>query len=110
MKGFKDPGYQDRVATAARAKAAALEKLKAAPKPDAAELAARAARGLEREAEAERKRAAAREAREAAERARGEAAVAAEKALAAAAPPVLTEEELKAARDARYAARKKRKG
>jgi hypothetical protein len=42
MKGFKDPGFQDRVAAAARAKEAALEKLKAAPKPDAAELAARA--------------------------------------------------------------------
>ena len=94
MKGFKDPGFQDRVAAAARAKAAALEKLKAAPKPDEAELAARAARRLEREA---------------AKRAKEEEALAADQARIAAAPPVLTEADRKAARDARYAARKKRK-
>ena len=86
MKGFKDPGFQDRVAASARAKAAALERLRTTPKPDEAELAARAARRLEREAAAEKKRAAAREAREAAKRAKEEAAIAAEKARAAAAP------------------------
>jgi competence ComEA-like helix-hairpin-helix protein len=52
MKGFKDPGFQDRAAASARAKKSALEKLKAAPKPDEAELAAGAERQKAREAKA----------------------------------------------------------
>lgn len=109
MKGYKEPGFQDRVAAKTRAKASALEMLKAAPKPDEAELAARAARQQEREAKAAAKRTAVREAKEEAQRLEQEKKLEAEQARAKAAPPVLTEAERKSARDARYAARKKRK-
>ena len=81
MKGYKAPSFQDRAAASIQAKEKALAKLKAAPQPDAAELAARAARRVEREALAEAK----------------------------ANPPKRTEAEQKAARDARYAALKNRK-
>lgn len=113
MKGFKEPGFQDRAAASARAKAGALEKLKAAPKLDEAELAARAARAAERDAKAAAKREADRAAREEAKRLREEqraaAAAAAEEERLRSIKPQLTEAEKKAARDARYAARKKRK-
>ena len=103
MKGFKDPGFQDRAAASARAKSRAVENLKVAPKPDEAELAARAARQLERESKAAAKRAE----KEEAQRLKREAEVEAEAERAKA--EGRTEAERKAARDARYAARKKRK-
>ena len=109
MKGYKEPGFQDRTAASARAKDRALAKLKAAPKPDEAELAARANRQREREAAAAAKREAAREAKEAALRLEQQRASEAQAARALAEPPVPTEAERKAARDARYAARKNRK-
>lgn len=109
MKGYKAPSFQDRAAASAQAKEKALAKMKAAPQPDEAELAQRAARGIEREAAAAAKAAKAREAREEKQRlADGKRA----EALAAkikAEQPKRTEAELKAARDARYAARKNRK-
>ncbi|HZF46761.1 MAG TPA: hypothetical protein VEZ26_10510, partial [Sphingomonadaceae bacterium] len=86
----------------ALAKARALEKMKAAPKPTAEEIAELNARRLEQEARQEAKRAAARAAKE--EQAQKEEA---ERLAKLAAIP--TEADRKAARDARYAARKKRK-
>ena len=102
MKGYKEPSFQDRVAAAQRAKDTALAKLRDRPAVDEAELARKAARRQAKEAEAAARRAAVLEARQAAK-----AAKAAE--IEAGKPPVVTEEERKAARDARYAARKNRK-
>jgi hypothetical protein len=107
MKGFKDPGFQDRAAASARAKKSALEKLKAAPKPDEAELAAGAERQKARDAKAAAKREAIKAEREEAQRIEQEKR---EAARAEREKPEPTEAERKAARDAKYAARKKRKG
>lgn len=113
MPAFKDPTFQDRGAAARSARAKALEQLKAKPPRDEAEVAAEAARRAAKEAALAEKRAAAQaakaEAEAAKQAAKAEAARAAEAAAATAAAPVLTEEERKAARDARYAARKNRK-
>ncbi|HEX8126592.1 MAG TPA: DUF6481 family protein [Allosphingosinicella sp.] len=107
MPPFKD-SFQDRVGQAAEAKRKALEKLKSRPPVDPAVAEARAEAARQREAKAEEKRAAKAEAARAAEEARAaEAAKAAE--AAASAPKALTEAEKKAARDAKYAARKSRK-
>ncbi|MGA9582701.1 MAG: DUF6481 family protein [Allosphingosinicella sp.] len=104
MPPFKD-SFQDRVGQAAEAKRKALEKLKAKPPVDEAVLAARQEAARQREAKAEEKRAAKAEKAKAAEEAK--AADAAARAAASAPPP--TEAERKAARDAKYAARKSRK-
>jgi hypothetical protein len=107
MPPFKD-SFQDRVGQAAEAKRKALEKLKSKPPVDPAVAEARAEAARQREARAEEKRAAKAEQARAAEEARAaEAAKTAE--AAASAPKALTEAEKKAARDARYAARKSRK-
>jgi hypothetical protein len=82
----------------------ALEQMKPMPMPDEAEVAARAAREVEREAKAEVKRAAARAAKEQGERDDREKARTAEANVL----PARTEMEKKEARDARYAARKSR--
>ena len=101
MKSYKDPSFQDRVGRAAEAKKKALEQLLSKPPVDEKIVAERQAARLKREAaEAEK--------REAKKAARAEQA-SAEKAKVAAEPAPPTEAELKAARDARYAARKKRK-
>jgi hypothetical protein len=108
MPAYKDPGFQERRDAAAKAKAAALAKLRAKPPVDEAVLAAQTAARLEREAAEAEKRQLARQAKEeAAAAARQQALDAA--AAAAAVPAELTEAERKAARDARYAARKNRK-
>lgn len=109
MKGYKEPDFRDRAAASARAKKSALEKMKAAPGFDEGELAERAARSAEREAKATAKRTAAREAKEEAERLELKKRAEAKLERAKAEAPPRTEAELKAARDARYAARKKRK-
>jgi hypothetical protein len=106
MKGYKEPGFQDRAATTARAKSNSLQKLKDAPKPDEAALAARIARQQERDAKAAAKRAEKQQARLLEQERLAEAKRDREKPAA----PALSESEAKAARDARYAARKKRKG
>ena len=107
MPPFKD-SFQDRVGQAAEAKRKALEKLKSKPPVDPAVAEARAEAARQREAKAEEKRAAKAEAARAAEEAKAaEAAKTAE--AAASAPKALTEAEKKAARDAKYAARKSRK-
>ena len=105
MKGYKEPGFQDRTAASARAKSSALKQLKNAPKPDEAELAARAARQQERDAKAAAKRAE----KEAARLLKQEELAEAKRERDKPKAPALSEAELKAARDARYAARKKRK-
>ena len=96
MSGYKDPDFQDRRALAQKARARALEKLADAPKLDEATIA---------------KRKAAQEAREAAiaEKSAAKRAAIAQAKAEADAVPAPTEAELKAARDAKYAARKKRK-
>jgi hypothetical protein len=116
MASFKDPAFQDRVAAAAAAKQKALDKLRAKPPVDPAVLAERTATRLAKEAKLAEQRAADKAAREQAkaeeaarialEKEAAEAAAAAEAEAAARAVP--TEAERKLARDARYAARKKR--
>ena len=100
MSSFKDPSYQERIARAAEAKQKALDQLKARPVPDPAALAERQAAHAKREAGRAEKR-------EADKTARAEAATQAAAAKVAAAGP--SEEDRKLARDARYAARKRRK-
>lgn len=106
---YKDPGFNDRIASAAKAKQAALDKLKARPPVDEEAVAARlAARAAKEAADAEKRAAkiAQREieAAEKAERKRLEA-----EAEAAKVKPELSDAENKAIRDAKYAARKQRK-
>jgi len=118
MKSYKDPSFQDRVGRAADAKQKALDRLKAKPSVDPQVLAERAAAREAREAREAEKRAA-RLAAEQEERAAKAAAAAAaeaerlrlleEEQRKAAQVPPKTEAERKAERDARYAARKKRK-
>ena len=115
MAGYKEPGFQERVATAAQARQTALAKLKSKPPLDEAEVARLKAEHDAREAEKLAKRAAIKAAREAEREAEREAKRLREEAAAAAAAPPpkapeMTEEERKAIRDARYAARKARKG
>ena len=111
-KGFRTQSFSDRAHASAAAKRALVEKHKAAPKPDPVELAASNERRLAREAEAAAAREQARTARDAAARAAEETASAEAEAAAAAAkaaqPKVPSQAELKAARDARYSARKAR--
>ena len=110
MAAYKEPGFQERVALAARAKGAALERLRAKPPIDEAEQAARAARALARETAAAEKRAAQRLAKEEAAAARRDAVIKKSAAVdAPASEPAPTDADRKAARDARYAARKGRK-
>jgi type IV secretory pathway VirB10-like protein len=113
MNPLKDT-FQDRVARAAEAKQKALDKLRAKPEIDPQVAAERQAARLAKEAKLAEQRAAKEEGRRqaAAEKATAareeEAARRAKEEAARVVPP--TEAELKAARDARYAARKSRKG
>lgn len=119
MAGYREPGFQDRTAAAAKARSAALERLKAKAPIDPAEQARKIAESEAREAAKLAKREAAKAAKiveietaAAAAQAEADAAAAAAQAAAdaIAANVELTEAERKAARDARYAARKQRKG
>ena len=101
---YKDPSFQDRVGRAAEAKKKALEQLRSRPPLTPAVAAERKAVSLKREATKANKAAAKKASKQA------ELEVAATEAAAKAAittPP--TEAERKAARDARYAARKNRR-
>lgn len=121
MAAFKNPTFEDRAASARQAKERALEKLRAKPTVDPEATAARAAAAQAKDAAAAQRREAHRAAieaekvakAEARELARLQAEEAAERAAAlrrpAPAPVLPTAEEMKAARDARYAARKARK-
>jgi len=116
MQGYKEPGYQDRVAIAQSAKNKALAQMNSRPAIDPAERARRIANQAAKDEAQRIKRVAAQEAKSAAQAAKAaeqsakheQDRVAAEMVLAAQ-PRVLTEAELKAARDLRYAARKARK-
>lgn len=105
MRSFKDPSFQDRIGSAAEAKRKALDKLRSKPPVDEKLVAERQAARLRREAAAAEKRSA----RKAADQAARESKAAEREARAEAASAVPTEAERKAARDARYAARKARK-
>ncbi|MEC3910389.1 DUF6481 family protein [Sphingobium sp. CR2-8] len=111
MRGYREPGFQDRTAAAKGAKQKALDLLRDKPPIDEAEQADRLAKRLAKEAAARERREETlreREAAKAAKREKAEEAAAAAK-KANPEPVVLTEAERKAARDARYAARKARK-
>lgn len=102
---YKDPGFDERQKLAIAAKKAAIEKLKAKPPVDEAVLAEKRIAAEAKEAAL----AAEREAKKAARQAEKDA-IAAEKLAKSQkpAPKVMTEEERKAERDRRYAARKGR--
>jgi hypothetical protein len=102
MAGYKEPGFAERSALAQRAKQQVLDRLRTKPPVDPVILAERRARAEEREA-------AAAEARRVRQEERALAEAAAAEARAASAPAPLDEAAAKAARDARYAARKQRK-
>jgi hypothetical protein len=108
MAGFKLPDFNDRMGASALAKQKALEQLRAKPPVDDAVVAAKAAAREAREAADVEKRAAKRAAEEEAKRLKKEKALATPKPVEPVAPVVLTPEEQKAARDAKYAARKNR--
>ena len=115
MASFKEPSFQDRVASASKAKQKALDQFRTRPRVDPALLATqRQARemremSLERERAAKAKEKAAAKAEKASIKAAELAAAEAAVALKAARLKPSTPEEMKAARDARYAARKARK-
>lgn len=109
MPAFIQPTFQERAALAAKAKQAALEKLRAKPRIDEAILVERRAARLARDeaqAKAREEKLAAREREKAEKKARAAEPAAPAKTSA----PAMTEAERKAARDARYAARKSRAG
>ncbi len=106
MAGYKEPTFQERSALAEQARAEALKKLAAKPQMDEAEAARRKA-AQEGRAAATAAKSAARKA--AIEQAKADKQSANEAAEAAAARPVRTEADLKADRDAKYAARKARR-
>lgn len=105
---FKLPTFQERAALAAKAKQAALDKLRAKPPVDEAVVAQQREARLAREAAAARIAEEKRAARELEKTRKKEEADA--KAAASAPAPKLTEAEQKAIRDAKYAARKNRVG
>jgi len=107
MKSNHNPSLQDRQAAAAKSRQKALDALRAKPPVDEKIVAARAEAQVKRDAAATEKRAAKLAQQEAA--AAAKAAEAAEAAKAKAPPTLPTAAEMKAARDARYAARKNRK-
>lgn len=104
MAAYKEPSFQERTELARQAREKALAKLAARAPLDPAELARRQAAAQARET-AQAEASAARKA--ALAQAKADKAAAAK---APAEPAGLSEAELKAARDERYAARKKRKG
>lgn len=110
MASFKEPSFQDRVASAARAKEVALAKLRAKPPVDDAVKAEKIARNEAKAAADAEKRRAKQAAGEEAEAAKQAKARDAEEAAAAASRQAeQSDADKKAARDARYAARKSRK-
>src|SRR3569623_1944816 len=113
MAGYKTPDFNERAAAARAAKQSALEKLRNKPAADPAVIAERQATQAARAAAAAARRAARQRESEAAKAARAsrKAADAPKPEAAAPAPkkPLLDAAALKAARDARYAARKARK-
>lgn len=112
MAGYKSPDFNERTASARAAKQAALDKLRAKPALDPAIVAERQVAREAKEAAAAEKRAARQQAIEDEKTAKAEAKAEAERvaALGGLKKALPSAAELKAARDARYAARKARKG
>jgi hypothetical protein len=121
MPAYKPQTFQERAALSAQSKQAALDKLRAKPPLDPAVVAERIAAAEAKEAalaQARAEKQAARDQAIADKKAAADAAAAAAEAAAAEAaeaaakakPKIPTEAEMKAARDARYAARKQRSG
>jgi len=108
MKRYKEPDFQTRISAAADARTDVLEKLKTGEPLDPEVAAARLAAAEAREAAQLERRRLARLAAEERKAEKEAKALAAAAAKAAAQKPVLTEAERKAARDARYLARKNR--
>jgi hypothetical protein len=112
LASFRDPSFQDRVASARKAKQKALDQLKAMPPADEALMAGRRKereareRVLQEERTAKAQERAAANAEKTANKAAELAAAEAAAALKAARLKPSSAEEMKAARDARYAARK----
>jgi hypothetical protein len=118
MAGFREPSLAERQSSADKARKAALEQYRAKPGPDDPAFVQRQAERATARAQRDAERKAARlakEAREASEAAAAEIARQAEEAAAAARAAIDAAKEMtvqaarKAARDARYAARKARK-
>ena len=109
MAAYKEPSFQERAALAQQAREKALKKLADKPSVDPAVVAERTAARLAREAAAAQKAAERKAAIAEAKADKLAAAAEAAEAALAAQPVELTEAEKKAARDERYAARKKRK-
>jgi hypothetical protein len=109
MNGYNAPSFQDRASASLQAKQKALAAMKAVPQRSAAELAERAAQHARRDALAKTKAANARQARDDKQRLADEKRAAKKADGIKLEQPKKTEAELKAARDARYAARKNRK-
>jgi hypothetical protein len=107
MAGYKDLGFNERRAAAQQARETALAQLKARPPIDEAEQAKRRTEAEARKAAQDEQRAAKKAAQQ--EVALAEAEQADQAAARAAGAVQLTEEQRKAARDAKYAARKKNK-
>ncbi len=107
MKRYREPGFQERIANAARARGNALAQLRAKPPLDESVIAERAARRMAKDAAAAEKRSTTKLAADqikAAQRAQ----VAETASSLAPAKPTPTDAERKAMRDARYLARKNR--
>ena len=113
MARYKTPDFEERAAMARRAKQDALQALRDKPAPDPAAIAEQQAALAARNAAAAERRAARLAAAAEAKAAKLAARQAEEEARKATPPPPVvvppTEAELKAARDAKYAARKARK-
>jgi hypothetical protein len=103
MASFKDPSFQKRVGQSADAKKKALEQLRLRPPRDEKIVAERKVADLRRQTAKVQKAVAKNAAAKAVAESKAEAVV------KAAAAPVPTDAERKAARDARYAARKNRR-
>ncbi len=109
MASYKEPTLEERTALANKAREKALKKLADKPPVDEAVLAEQKAARLAREAAVIEKSRARKAAIEQAKADKLEKQAAAEEAAKKPEIALPTEAELKAARDARYAARKKRK-
>jgi hypothetical protein len=115
VASFKNPSFQDRQASAEKAKQKAIDQLKAKPPVDEGEMAKRRQawelqqQSLSDERAAKAKAHAAAKADEASSKAAMQAEAERAAALKAARMKPASAEDMKAARDARYAARKARK-
>ena len=111
VASYKDPSFQDRVASAAKAKQKALDQLRAKPPVDPAVMAERreAWQAQEQVRSAERAAKATVRVEKALAKAAEEAEVKAAATLKAARLTPATAAEMKSARDARYAARQARR-